>query len=431
MAMNIEALSSPYHAMVHRVAHFFGHEMTGEPEWLHPILHVVLIWAPLGLVVIAVVRLVSAILRRARASAPSGARDLAPSVAGLPGGVVAFVLRHSRRDQIALVAIGLIAMPVLYLALELPKIIINSAIGSDAFPVIRFGVSLTQVEYLFALCALYLLAISVNGALKFVINVHKGRVGERLLRRLRLTVFRRWREGAGGSRRSEVIPLIAQEVEPIGGFAADAFALPVFQGGTFITILIFMFVQDPILGAAAMTLLPVQLALIPRLQRRVNRLSRRRVAEVRMLGGELGDQGASDRLQCADIAAVGGSLRRIEAIRRDIHRSKYFIKSLNNFLTALTPFFFYAIGGYLVIEERLTLGALVAVLAAYKDFSAPLRELFRYYQTGEDVRIRYREMLRFLSGETGTPKSSAAPSRRPSLALVTKLRPPKLSGETL
>ena len=71
--------------------------------------------------------------------------------------------------------------------------------------------------------------------------------------------------------------MIAQEVEPIGGFASNAFSQPVFQGGTFITILVFMFAQDPIRGAAAMTLLPVQLILIPRLQRRINVLVRERV----------------------------------------------------------------------------------------------------------------------------------------------------------
>ena len=77
------------------------------------------------------------------------------------------------------------------------------------------------------------------------------------------------------------------------------------------------------------------------------------------------------------------------------------MKAVNNFLTALTPFFFYAIGGYLVIDGDLSLGALVAVLAAYKDFSAPLKELFRYYQTSEDVRVRYHEVVRFLSdGQT-------------------------------
>src|SRR3546814_11546980 len=78
--------------------------------------------------------------------------------------------------------------------------------------------------------------------------------------------------------------MLVQEVEPIGGFAGDAFVLPLFQGGTFLTIFLFMLLQDPVLGAAAVTLLPVQLALIPRLPRRINDLASRRAYEIRGLG---------------------------------------------------------------------------------------------------------------------------------------------------
>ena len=45
------------------------------------------------------------------------------------------------------------------------------------------------------------------------------------------------------------------------------------------------------------------------------------------------------------------------------------------------------------------IGALVAVLAAYKDFSAPLRELFRHYQGAQDVFVRYEDLLRHLAPE--------------------------------
>ena len=384
-----------YHNLLHRIGHLIGHEIPGEaPFWLHPILHIVLIWAPLALIALGVFRLSRIVWERLERRAGDGP-ELGPN--GLPVSAFRFILRYSWRSQLWLILVGLCSLPILYATLELPKIIINGAIGSDGDAIRAIGENLSQTDYLFLLCALYLFAVIVNGALKFVLNVYKGKVGERLLRRLRLTIFHRWRRGAGSTRRSEVIPLIAQEVEPVGGFAADAFALPVFQGGTFLTILVFMFAQDPYLGAAAITLLPVQIALIPRLQRKINQLARRRMIEVRALGGHLGDQAGEQIGTLDEIQAVGASLKEIETIRRQIHRAKFFMKALNNFLTALTPFFFYSIGGYLVIDGQLSLGALVAVLAAYKDFSAPLRELFRYYQSMEDVRIRFDEIQRFLS----------------------------------
>ena len=383
-----------YHDLLHRIGHLIGHEIPGEaPSWLHPLLHVVLLWAPLGLLIVLAYRLIRLAIDLSRRKGPID-QSLPPN--GLTSSVFKLILRSTRNDQIWLITLGLVSLPILYATLELPKLIVNSAIDAADHTVEISGISLTQIEHLFLLCGLYLIAIAANGALKFVLNVHKGKVGERLLRRLRLTIFHRWRRGAGSARRTEVIPLVAQEVEPIGGFASDAFALPVFQGGTFLTILIFMFIQDPFLGAAALTLLPVQIAVIPRLQRQLNELARKRVGEIRNLSGRLGDQSLSTNLNFEEIALVGASLKRIEATRLKIHRTKFFMKALNNFLSALTPFFFYSIGGYLVINGDLTLGALVAVLAAYKDFSSPLKELFRYYQSMEDVRIRYEEVRRFI-----------------------------------
>ncbi len=65
----------------------------------------------------------------------------------------------------------------------------------------------------------------------------------------------------------------------------------------------------------------------------------------------------------------------------------------------MTPFFFYTIGGYLVIKGDLTLGALIAVLTAYKDMGAPLKELFRYYQAQADAHVRYAEIKPYISKE--------------------------------
>lgn len=362
------------------------------PVWLHLVLHTVLVWAPLFLILVAASGLWRALgrYRSRQRQVSEDSRTL--SAFGLPKGLYSYVLRYSKREQAILVTVGLASMPILYATLELPKIIVNTALDAAHFPDVHLGYTLSQTQYLLAVCAIYLFAILANGSVKFWFNIRKGQAGERLLRRLRLTVYRSWR--ARADRNADAIPLIAQEVEPVGGFATEAFATPVYQGGTFVTILAFMFIQDPVLGAAALTMLPFQLFFIPRLQRRINVHARERVAEIRRLGTLLGDQayrsGAS-----GTAASVGTSFRRIETIRLKIHRIKFFMKGLNNFLTAMTPFFFYSLGGYRVIQGDLSLGALIAVLAAYKDFSAPLKELLRYYQSFEDSRIRYADIRLF------------------------------------
>jgi ABC-type multidrug transport system fused ATPase/permease subunit len=198
---------------------------------------------------------------------------------------------------------------------------------------------------------------------------------------------------------AELIPMITAEVEPLGGFIGDAFVLPLFQGGTLLTIIIFMFMQDPVLGAAAVALYPLQGYFIPKLQRKVNLLGKERVRTIRQVADRVGDSAAgiteihandAVRLQLANFA---GFLGTIYDIRFEIYRRKFFVKFLNNFIAQLTPFFFYTIGGYLVIQGDLSFGALVAVLAAYKDLASPWTELLNFYQLLQDAKIKYEQVV--------------------------------------
>src|SRR5262249_41981765 len=98
----------------------------------------------------------------------------------------------------------------------------------------------------------------------------------------------------------------------------------------------------------------------------------------------------SVKLQLATFAYLLGT---IYNIRFEIYQRKFFVKFLNNFIAQLTPFFFYSIGGYLVIRGNLSFGALVAVLAAYKDLASPWKELLDFYQIKEDSRIKYEQIV--------------------------------------
>ena len=193
--------------------------------------------------------------------------------------------------------------------------------------------------------------------------------------------------------------MITSVCESLGGFIGDAFVTPVFQGGTLLTIIVFMFVQDPVLGAAAVALYPVQGYAIPKLQRKVNQLGKRRVRTVR----EVADRVHESAAGIVDIHAHDAVKRQLTVfahllgtiydIRFEIYQRKFFVKFLNNFIAQLTPFFFYSIGGYLVICGNLSFGALVAVLAAYKDLASPWKELLDFYQIKEDSRIKYEQIV--------------------------------------
>ena len=355
-----------------------------------------------------------------------------------------YILRYSTSQQLALGAAVLLSYPFLYLSLDLPKIIVNQAIdggpqGPYKLPLFgaSFKLDLSQLQYLFLLCGIYLLLVLINGAFKYYINVYKGQLGERLLRRLRYQLFEailrfplpRFRKVSQG----ELIPMITAEVEPMGGFIGTAFVDPMFFGGQLLIILAFIMVQDPFLGAAAIALYPLQMYVIPRLQRKVNQLGKLRVREVRRLSDQIGESVAGvvevrahDTVRY-ELARFADRLGRIYFIRFEIYRRKFFIKFLNNFIDKLTPFFFFAIGGYLVIHGDLSFGALLAVLAAYKDLAAPWKELLAWYQQKEDIRIKYEQVVEQFQPPAmlpaamlhDEPEAGAAPSRELTVQGVT------------
>ncbi len=289
--------------------------------------------------------------------------------------------------------------PLLYLTLELPKRIINDAIGSGSASISAYGFEFTQVQYLLLLCGAFLVAVLLHGIMKMRINTMKGVLAERLLRRFRYTLiarilrfpqpyFERTSQG-------ELVSMVTAESEPMGGLMGDAVAQPVLQAGQMLTILGFLFFQSVAFGLAACALIPLQAWLIPRLQKQINKLNKKRVIQVRALAAEIGEGAAGASTLRVNggwryrMAMIGDRLGRLFDIRFQIYQKKFFMKFINNFITQLTPFFFFSIGGYLVIRGDVTIGALVAALAAYKDLSSPWKELLAYYNQSADMSLRW------------------------------------------
>ncbi|HED13324.1 MAG TPA: ABC transporter ATP-binding protein [Gammaproteobacteria bacterium] len=342
-----------------------------------------------------------------------------------------YILKHTRKKQIFLLLLTAASMPFIYVSLEIPKMIINGAIGGADVPEQLLGYPINQISYLFVLSGLFLLLVVFNGAMKYILNVYRGVLGERMLRRFRYELYSRilrfplpyFKQVS----QAEIIPMITTETEPLGGFIGEAFALPAFQGGLLITYLWFIINQDWLLGLMAIAFYPPQMWLIPKLQRKVNALAKQRVMNVRVLSDRVGESiagiqeihshgtGRFERARLAD------RLGRIFTIRYDLYRRKFFIKFLNNFIAQLTPFFFYSVGGYFVIKGNLSLGGLVAVLSAYKDIASPWKELLKYYQTKEDIRVKYQQIIeqfdpsRLLNRELAEGEPQALPRFRHQL----------------
>ncbi len=317
--------------------------------------------------------------------------------------LVRFVWTYGKWDTIKTLIVICLMFPVIYISLEIPKIIVNKALGAGntpvEFPVTFLYMDMDNLTYLVSLCVIFITMIVLNNWLKYVQNVQVGLTSERMLRRLRYHLYEnvlRFRiKRFQHMKQGEIVQSVMGEVEPLGGFFGEVISTPLREGGMLAVYMTFIFLQDPFLGAAAIALYPIQGYIIPKLQKKVVTLNKKRVGNVRKIADHLGESvGAIEEIHANDtarwhLAQVADKLYENFSIRLDIFKRKYLIKGLNNFMIALTPFAFYLFGGIQVINGNLEIGSLVAVLAAYKDVAGPWKALLNYFQRWTDLNSRF------------------------------------------
>ncbi|MDU0340610.1 ABC transporter ATP-binding protein/permease [Bosea rubneri] len=338
-----------------------------------------------------------------------------------------YVWQKSRAEQIIVLLIILVSIPFNWASFDVPKRIVNDAIQGGAFRDGRTSVTVfdwtlhlpeflgggsfqlfdgfqvSQYGLLLTLSLYFLVLVLINGGFKYAINVRKGILGERMLRRMRYDLFAqlmRFRpEDIRAAKPAEVASMIKDEVEPIGAFVGDAFIQPAFLLSQALTALVFIMMQSVWLGSIALLIVLMQAVIIPILRREQLRLGRERQIASRQLAGRIGEivdagptiqgHGAASYVQ-SDIA---GRLGTLFDIRYALYKRKFAVKFLNNLLAQITPFFFYAIGGFFALQGRLDIGQLVAVIAAYRDLPPPVKELIDWDQQRNDVMIKYEQVI--------------------------------------
>ena len=321
----------------------------------------------------------------------------------------------------------LASMPTYFLVLDLPVRIINQPIQGVGFDsvdstrkfldfafsmpdflgggswVIFEGFDLERWPYLIALSCMFLVLVCINGLFKFYINTYKGRLGERMLRRMRYQLTDRvlrfpihhFKRVKG----SEIASMIKDEIEPFGLFIGDAFVQPVYLGGQALVAFAFILNQSFWLGMIAVGIIAIQATLIPYLRRRVLELGRMRQLTARLLSGRIGEiVDGITAVHMNDIsnyerAELSSRLGKIFFIRYELYQRKFFIKFLNNLLAQLTPFLFYVVGGYFAIRGTLNVGQLLGVINAYKDLPTPINGLIQWDQQRTDINIKYAQIV--------------------------------------
>lgn len=371
-------------------------------------------------------------------------------------GLFGFILKYSRRDQLLIVPFVALSMLFYYASLDLPKMIINQPIQGKGFPspestaaFLRLhvtlpgflggakfelfdGFQLERTGYLIALTLTFLSLIIISGLIKLHINTMKGWMGERMLRRLRYNLFDHiLRFPLPQFRRvksAEMATMIKDEVDPLGGFVGEAIITPLYLGGQALTALFFILFQHVYLGLVAFGMVILQAVIIPKMRRRLLVLSRERQIAARQLAGRVAEcvDGVIE-IHAHDTAnyeraEFSARLGRLFLIRFEHFQRKFMIKFLNNLLSQVTPFLFYLVGGYLAIVGRLDIGALVAVIAAYKDLPAPVKELIDWDQERMDAGIKYTQVVEQFSVDDLAPAAQLELMDTPELPREGSLR---------
>lgn len=363
-----------------------------------------------------------------------------------------YVWQHTRAEQIWILFVIIASMPTYFLVLDLPVRIINQPIqgrgfeqvgATQQFLEINFGLpdflggqswqlfegfTLERWPYLIALSCLFLGLVCINGLFKFYINTYKGRLGERMLRRMRYSLVDRvlrfpiphFKRVKG----SEVASMVKDEIEPFGEFIGDAFVQPVYLGGQALVAFAFILNQSFWLGMIAVSIIAVQMVLIPYLRRRVLELGRMRQLTARLLSGRIGE--IVDGITSVHVndtsnyerAEISSRLGDIFFIRYELYQRKFVIKFINNLLAQLTPFLFYVVGGYFAIRGSLNVGQLLGVINAYKDLPSPINGLIMWDQKRTDINIKYAQIIEQFNVKGMSDARLQEPSSEPAAPLT-------------
>ncbi len=304
-----------------------------------------------------------------------------------------WIRSSSFKLQALLLLLILVTVFARVLPLEMQKRIVNEAI--------RFG----EIQLLFLYCGLYLAAVLIATGLKYLISVLQNLIGEQALADMRkalyhhiltlpLNFFRKTQPGL-------VVSSLVTELASAGSFVGMAIGVPVASVLTLFAFAGYLIWLNPLLAGISLSIYPLVLILLPRLQQQANKANKRRVDTTRTLSGKIGEAisgiheihgNGSYRIENRRYDKM---IDKLYKIRITWNLYKFSVKSANNFFNNLSPFLVFIVGGYLAIKGRLDLGALVAFISAQEKIYDPWKELVEFYQVYQDASVRYKRTMEY------------------------------------
>ena len=248
-----------------------------------------------------------------------------------------WVLKRHRLWQAATLGLILLSIFLQILPLELQKRIVNIAIESG------------NVELLIQYSLGFLVSFIGFGCLKFIINMMQAQLGQIILFEIRSELYGHllqlplhfFRNHPPGT----IINALSGELSSVGHFIGTALTVPITLGLTLLSFGAYMVYLNPLLGAISLLLFPIELILIPYLQKRYNLHNRNRIETLRRISNKI-DESVSGIIEIQGNALFPREQKTFDlfassllATMKQLFLIKYAIKMINNlFQNAWDPF---------------------------------------------------------------------------------------------
>ncbi len=295
---------------------------------------------------------------------------------------------------VAFVAVALL-IPVTWLALDLPRIIVDNALLGEAFrgraaapflplvldlpyplledPLTLFaGISLDRTSYFVAACVTLTFAALVRASILGATNVLRGGLVRRLAAELRLTLFRRV-VAARFSARDEAASaaeLAGRGIATVGPFLGDALMVPVLAVSEIIIAVAFALSLSLWLGLAMAAVAAVHAFAVPlavAAERRRDEARGQRESEVARAAQDVARRSLAIKIHgtaAREETSFVGALASLDRVWAGLGRRLTLANMVRGFVREFGTVVILIVGGGLVLAGLLSIGSLVAALLA-------------------------------------------------------------------
>lgn len=282
-----------------------------------------------------------------------------------------YIWKMSGKHQLTLCVMAMIATLVNLIPLELQRRIIDNAIEERS------------LEALINLGIAYAIALLAYQIIKFLFRIYQGWVAESTIRNTRAELIKIHSQNPEiDDEEGQSISVISTEVESIGTYVGEHISDASSNIMMLVGVTVYMFIIEPAIALYALIFFIPQIALVPFMQRLLNRLIKKRVELVRTLNTEILDISSPIKSPPKIIKSIYLNRMRFTIL-------KYTMKALINFLNTLGPLTVLIYGGYLAIEGETTAGVIVAFLSGFQRMSGPIRGLISFYRLTAQTQVQY------------------------------------------